>query len=127
MSILSASKIIGAVLNDKVGALVTKIFPVIAAESAQLPYICYYRDGLTQDPVKGCSPGACSAVIKILCLTSDYGEGVELAELIKEALDGRSWKHGELNMRICTLSDAKEYYADDAFVQLLIFNVKING
>lgn len=127
MSILSASKIIGSVLNSKVGYRVTKIFPVIAAEEAQLPYISYYRDGLVQDPVKGNLPGAFSAVIKILCFSSDYGESVELAESVKEALDGKSCKSDDLKIRACILSDAKEIYDADSFVQLLTFNVKING
>ena len=126
MSILSASKLIGAVLTQAVGKNVTAIFPVIAAQNAILPYICYYRESISQDPVKNGLPGASSAVIKIHCCTSDYGESVVLAEAVKAALDCKSYIVGELRMRSCTLAGASEAYDSDAFIQTLTFNVKIN-
>ena len=123
-SVLSASIVMGAVLQDQVGNLVSKIFPVIAVKDAEAPYICYSRIKLSQDPIKiGAGPKA--AHIQVDCFTREYGEGVELAEAVNNALDGCQCKLGDISMRSCMLINAGEDYRDDTFVQTLLYQVKI--
>ena len=125
-TVLSASKIIGAVLADSeaVSQRVTKIFPVIAAQEATMPYVCYRRVKTLPNPVKGCH-SADTAEVCVHCYTAEYGEGVELAEAVRDALDGRQYLTDGLKMRSCTLTGGQESVVDDAFVQELIFTVKI--
>lgn len=123
-SILSASMIIGAVLSDKVASEVTKIFPVVAAKEAVAPYICYRRVKLEGQSVKG-YPSATAGRVEVLIFTSEYSEGVMLAEKVKDALDGCSCRMGDLTMRSCRLVDAAEDWGDDVFAQQLLFEIRI--
>lgn len=124
-SSLSAGKIIRAMLieDSEVMARVNKVFPVVE-DSAELPYIVYRRIQLEQDPTKR-GRGADTVGIEILCYTKGYTEGVELAEAVRGALDGAQGESDGLVMRSCYLADSEEAWQDDAYVQQLVFNVKI--
>lgn len=122
---LSAGEIIRAMLieDSEVMARANKVFPVVE-DSAELPYIVYRRTQLEQDPTKG-RRGADAVGIEILCYTKGYTEGVELAEAVRGALDGAQGENDGLVMRSCYLADSEEAWQDDAYVQQLVFNVKI--
>lgn len=124
-SSLSAGEIIRAMLieDSEVMARANKVFPVVE-DSAELPYIVYRRTQLEQDPTKG-RRGADTVGIEILCYTKGYTEGVELAEAVRGALDGAQGESDGLVMRSCYLADSEEAWQDDAYVQQLVFNVKI--
>ena len=57
--------------------------------------------------------------------TAQYAEGVELAEAAHAALDYRQGELDGIRMRSCILIDSEEGYEDDAYVQQLVFQVKI--
>lgn len=124
---LSAGKIIFAALNgsEELKRRVNKIFPVVASIDAQLPYIRYCRTGQSATPQKDGQPCADTAVIVVECYTSQYLEGVELAELVRSLLDHKKGTVGDMRMRSCTLVDNAESWQDDAFIQELTFQVKI--
>lgn len=124
-SSLSAGEIIRAMLieDSEVMARVNKVFPVVE-DKADLPYIVYRRTQLEQDPTKA-GRGADTVGIEILCYTAGYTEGVELAEAVRGALDNRQGETDGLVMRSCYLTDSEEAWQDDAYVQQLVFNVKI--
>ena len=126
-SSLSAGEIIRAILvNDpEVSARTSKIFPVVV-DSAELPYIIYRRANFEQLPVKG-QRGSDTVAIEIYCFTEHYTEGIELAEAVRDALDGAQGAvaDGSLTMRACYLADGEEAWEDDAYLQKLVFNVKI--
>lgn len=123
---LSAGAIIRAVLleDPEVSARTNKVFPV-ATDSAELPYILYRRSSLAARPQKGGQPGADEIQIEVICFTERYGEGVELAEAVRGALDHVSAVHNGMCLRSCYLSESEEAYQDDAFVQQLVFSVKM--
>jgi len=50
---------------------------------------------------------------------------VELAEAVRAALDHTQAEHGRQRMRSCCLTESEEAYQDDAFVQQLVFSIKI--
>lgn len=124
-SSLSAGEIIRAVLtqDEAVSALTTKVFPVVADE-ARLPYIVYRRSNFEQTPLKS-THGADTVGIEVLCFTEQYTQGVELAEAVRAALDGKQAESDGLVMRSCYLTDSEEAWQDDAFVQQLVFTIKI--
>ena len=123
---LSAGKVIRAILLEdlEVASRTNKVFPV-AADSAELPYILYRRTSMSTIPQKSRQPGADETLIEVLCFTERYGEGVELAEAVRAALDMVSDTHEDMHMRSCYLVDSEEAYQDDAFVQQLVFSVRM--
>lgn len=123
---LSAGAVIRAVLLEdaEVAAKTNKVFPV-ATDCAELPYILYRRTSLSANPQKCGQPGADEIQIEVICFTERYGEGVELAEAVRAALDQITAEHDGMRLRSCYLLDSEEAYQDDAFVQQLVFSVKI--
>lgn len=124
-SSLSAGEIIRAVLveDPEVATRTTKVYPVVADE-AKLPYIVYRRTQLEQDATKG-RRGADTVGIEVICYTEQYTPGVELAEAVRDALDGKQATVDGLVMRSCHLTDSEEGWQDDAFMQQLVFTVKM--
>lgn len=124
-SSLSAGEIIRELLINDAGvkARAGKVFPVVE-DSAELPYIVYRRTQLEHDPVKG-QRGADTVSVEVLCYTKGYAEGVELAEAVRAVLDGAQHATDELTLRSCYLSDGEEAWQDDAYVQQLVFTLKL--
>ena len=123
---LSAGVVIRAVLmaDADVAARVNKIFPVVV-DNAELPYILYRRAKLSANPQKQGQPGSDSVEMEVQCYTEKYAEGVELAEAVRAALDYNAAEHEGQRLRSCYLIDSEEIFMDDAFVQHLVFNIKI--
>ena len=124
-SSLSAGEIIRAVLTSdpEVTARAKKVYPVVE-DTAELPYVVYRRTQLEQGPVKG-RRGNDNVTIEVLCDTKGYTEGVELAEAVRDALDNKTAESDGLVMRSCYLTDSEEAWQDDAYLQVLVFNVKM--
>lgn len=124
-SSLSAGEIIRAVLisDPEVTARAKKVYPVVE-DTAELPYVVYRRTQLEQGQVKG-RRGNDNVTIEVLCYTKGYTEGVELAEAVRDALDNKTAESDGLVMRSCYLTDSEEAWQDDAYLQVLVFNVKM--
>jgi hypothetical protein len=126
---LSAGELIREILLESadVSARTNKIFPV-AVDKAVLPYILYRRAAMEQTPAKGEKQGADSVNMEIICFAADYDQCLELAEAVRDALDNLhnvQSNDGTLVLRASTLVDSEEAWQDDAYVQQLIFNVRI--
>lgn len=120
--------VFGLLTSDPyVMGMATKVFPVMTTE-AKLPYVAYRRAGLAHSPTKAALPGSETAKVEVHCYAATYAESVELAEIVRDALEGYSWKDDETQKclaRRITLSDASEVWEDDAFVQQLTFDIGI--
>lgn len=121
---LSAGIIIRDILANNADVKVNKVYPIVT-DCAVLPYIVYRRIALRNNPVKKGLYGADTAQIEVLCLHSDYSGSVELAEAVRGALEYAQYEKDGLAMRGCTLEDSEELWQDDAYIQRLVFNVKI--
>lgn len=123
---LSAGEIIYDVLQKDadVKSITSKVFPV-ATDVAELPYILYRRAGLQHEPTKAKAPGADTVAIEVVCYAKTYKQSLQLAEAVRRALDYRQAETDGLTMRSCVLSDSEEGWENDAFIQQLMFNVKI--
>lgn len=124
---LSAGDIIYSALSSNTGiaAMVTAIYPVVEPAEAVCPYIAYRRAKLEANPQKAGQPGADTILMQVACYTLDYEEGVELAEMVRAALDYQQHEIEGLRMRGCYLSASTEELDGDAFVQDLVFTIKI--
>lgn len=122
---LSAGIAIRGVLmaTEGIAGKVTRIFPVLA-QKATLPYICFHREGVEVLPDKGL-PAPDHTTVEVECYTADYDSGVELAERVRAALDGAQWEGGGITLRRCYYRDSREDWANDAYVQVLAFEVSV--
>ena len=111
-SSLSAGIVIRAVLLEDadVSARTKKVFP-IAVDTAELPYIVYRRISLESNPQKSRQPGSDESQIQILCCAARYSDTTA--------------EYDGMRMRSCYLVDSEEVYENDAFVQRLVFQVKM--
>lgn len=123
---ISAGETLRAILleDPAVSRLTRKVFPVCTDE-AQLPYILYRRASLQHDAVKAGRPGADTVQMEVAIYTAGYTEGVELAEAVRSALDYSERRSALPPLRSCTLTGGEEGYEGDAYVQELIFTLKI--
>lgn len=123
-SSLSVGKIIRKVLTEdaEVQSKVTKVFPVVT-DKALLPYIAYRREGFEPGLFKGGNADTVS--VEIAVFSADYESGIDIAEAVRVALDGCQADLYGLRMRSCYLSDSDEGYQDDAYVQRLVFTIKV--
>ncbi len=125
---LSAGEIIRAVLleDPEVSARTRNIYPIVqTTEAAVLPYIAYRRAEMAVNPQNSGQPGADLIKMEVTCYTAKYAEGVELAEAVRGALDYVRAEQGGAIMRGCYLAESQEDYQNDAFIQQLVFNIKI--
>jgi hypothetical protein len=123
---LSAGSIIRSILlqDSDVKAITQNVFPIVT-DKAELPYVLYRRTSLVHNATKAKQPGADTVQIEVLCFTSKYAPGVELAEAVRAALDYSQGEENGVVMRSCVLSDSEEAWQDDAYVQQLVFSIKI--
>lgn len=123
---LSAGSIIrGALLADEaVSAITRNVFPVVV-DNARLPYIAYRRVSFEQKAQKTGLKWADTVEVEIVCYAASYEESIRLAEAVRAALDGVQYAIGDLNMRCCTLTGAEEGWQADAYIQRLVFTLKI--
>lgn len=110
--------------DEEVMGKVTKIYPVIA-DVAELPYIYYRRFDGEYTPVKT-GVGADTSIVEINCCAEDYESAVDLAELVRKVLDGRSASDQEMTMRVCRYVRSEDVYQDDAHKVVMEFKVSIN-
>jgi hypothetical protein len=82
------------------------------------------RTSFEQANIKA-STGADTVGVEVNCFASTYEASIELAEAVRTALDHKKgWLEG-LIVRSCSLADASEGFQDGAFVQNLVFAIKI--
>jgi hypothetical protein len=130
MAISKTSIHAGQVINDlllndlTVRSFTKRIFPIVVNE-AELPYITYRRTGST---VTHTAVGHDSETVEmcVSCLASEYGQSIQLAEAVRNALSGARYNADDLNMRCCSYEGGEEDWQDDAFIQQLYFKLKIN-
>lgn len=127
MSTISFAKAINKLLSvDSIKSVVSnKVYPLVASLNTTFPYIVFQRtstpyntkDNVYQDNVN----------IEIIAVSDNYDKSVELAELIRNELEGkRNITVEEFRITSIKLIDSSESYSNDAYLQSLTFNFKIN-
>jgi len=118
--------------DERVAALATKVYPVVAEENAQLPYVCYRRANYDRQPAKGPGQGADTVALEMLCYGRTYAESIDLAEAVRACLDHQSAAYEDedghrLVARSIDLEGSEEGWSDDAYAQSLVFTVRVNN
>lgn len=105
------------------------VYPVIATEDAQPPYIVYQRTGVQTTKSK-LQNGIDTCAIEIDIYTTDYASGVGLAENIRRILERKriiqtADDGSELDMDCSLVTDCGEEWADDCYRQYVTFEFKM--
>lgn len=98
-------------------------FP-IAAQSAELPYIVFKRTAAKGNPTKG-TASADMATMEVTVWAETAIESVEIAETVREALDGKTYCGQQLACRRCLMTDSSEGWEANAYFQRMIFEIAI--
>ena len=108
-----------------------KIFPLIQPDSLTFPYIVFQRSSVypqyTKDLYIGAGFGWTNTVnVIIKCVSNDYIESVELANAVRNTLEGRSYADEDIKIDPIQLSSATEYTNDvDVLIQDLTFEISV--
>ena len=135
MTILSAGAFVVDILggDSELAVNCNKIFPIVSEAGARLPYICYRRAGLETRQYKGGTgiSSANTANFEVFCYAETEEQSLIMAERVVELLDGFEGEYTDertgdhLVARSITLTEADEFWQDDAYCQNLTFQIKI--
>lgn len=114
--------------NEDVAAkLQDKIFPLIADINTTFPFIVYKRTGITPAYTKDRYSANDTVTIEIVIASDRYNDAVEIADLVRVALQGKQQAYSNIEIQDIRLVSADEDFIEDTFIQTLIFNIITNG
>ena len=105
----------------------TRVFPIVADEGTNYPFITYQRTGITASRTK-CGIYEDTVNFSVNILTQDYLSGLEIGDEVRKAIE----KNLTCTIEGCSYSDillvgANEQYSADGYVQTLNFQVIVNN
>ena len=63
-----------------------------------------------------------------MVIASDkYNESIEIADLVKDALQGKKGNYSGINIQDIRMTNADEDYIEDTFIQNITFDINTNG
>lgn len=102
-------------------AMTDRVIPVVTQIDQPLPFVTYFRAGVSMTPVKG-TRGPASVNYQFQIYTAEWPEGARIAARVLEVLDG----YADEDIRSCVLTDSVENHDPSvpAFMQVLTFEVR---
>ena len=95
-------------------AVGNKIYPLIADTTTTFPFIMYRRTGLIPENNKDRSNE--SVLCEVFVITDNYKESVEIAELVRVALEHKSGLIAGIDVEDIVLEDGSEEYIENSFL-----------
>lgn len=124
---ISAGLIVYKLLTESqaVKETATKVFPVcITDEDAELPYVVFRFASFNPEQVKpDGGPDDCNLIAD--CLGNGYEEAVNLAEMVRAALENAECSISGLTLSGCVMTDREEFWEADAYVERLVFSLTV--
>ena len=93
--------------DTELSNMVTKIVPCIAGNDTKFPFIVWHRTGLD-------------------IVASTYTSSIDIANKVRSIIEKVHTKHDTMQIEDVTIETAYEEWSNDAFVQTIIFNFKVN-
>ena len=108
-------------INDELVNIVgDKIYPLVAESDTSYPFVVFKRTGITPESSKDWLTME-SVSVEIVCASDKYFQSVDMANLIREEMDGL--RGGEiLETKVDYIT---EDFIDDAYIQRIGFNFKV--
>ena len=109
---------------DSVGL---KIYPLIADTGTTFPFNVYRRTSIEPSDSKDRFIYSEDTYVEVVIASDKYNESIEIADLVKDALQGKKGNYSGINIYDIRMTNADEDYIEDTFIQNLTFNIKTNG
>ena len=108
-------------INDELVNIVgDKIYPLVAESDTSYPFVVFKRTGITPEYTKDWLTME-SVSVEIVCASDKYFQSVDMANLIREEMDGL--RGGEiLETKVDYIT---EDFIDDVYIQRIGFNFKV--
>lgn len=104
-----------------------KIFPLVAENTTTFPFITYFRTGIT--PTSLTKDGYCedevSFVINIV--DTNYSKTLQIAQLVRKIMETFKHKGEEYSITRTRITEVREDYIENAFVQTLYFSCYVEN
>lgn len=114
-------------INEDLKELIgTKVFPLIADNNTDYPFVVYKRTGvMNNDETKD---GYSEDVVnyEVVIVSNKYEESLNIAQMVRNLLERKRIESDIMTIYDTKLTLATEEYSGDAYVQKLTFNCKIN-
>ena len=111
--------------DTELSSMVTKIVPCIAGNDTKFPFIVWHRTGLTSNC---CKDGYYEDQVQIRLdiVASTYTSSIDIANKVRSIIEKAHTKHDTMQIEDVTIETAYEEWSNDAFIQTIIFNFKVN-
>ena len=124
--VLRIGNAIVEILKSAIGYKVAdRIIPILSRQEIEMPFVVYRRSGLEPKYTKDKISLEDEIMLGIAVITERYGEGIELASEVLEALESKKVTLAGVKITDIKLEDAFED-ADEVFAQGLVFKITIN-
>ena len=97
-----------------------RVYPLIADQGTKFPFITYRRSGSGDQQNKD-SIYEETTNVEIVVVSNTYEESIDIAQKCRDIFETSKTQ----KIKKISLADAQEDYQEDAFVQTLIFTIKI--
>lgn len=111
-------------LTDTLG-IPTKVFPIVAEDGTDYPFVTYRRTGLVSNNCKdGYYEDIVRVEIKAICAT--YIQSVQVINRIRELFECQHIEYENMTIEDTSIENASENYEYNAFTQTINLVFKIN-
>lgn len=114
---------IGGYLYSKLSNI-AKTYPIVAEDGTKYPFIVYQRVGLYSND---CKDGIYedTATYQVVVVSDNYSKSIELAQQVRNSIEIYRDVYQKMDIH-SVLVNAEEDYNNNAFVQKMQFQIKVN-
>lgn len=120
MNGLEIGKAIKTVLDG-----INNVFPLVADQGTQYPFVVYRRVGLQHSNTKDRYNYSELATVEVIVAGSTYTESLQIAKEVMGRMEYTRGRFNDITISEIKLIGATEDFIDDAFIQKLTFNIEI--
>lgn len=104
---------------------IKRFFPIDAKQGTKFPFAVISRTGMIDTQSKD-GIYEDTVTVSIIVVDDNYYGSLEIANEIRNWLEGHRYKDETINITRMKLNSASEGYYNDAFIQELLFTITIN-
>lgn len=113
--------------TDIAAKISNKIFPLIATNNTSFPFIIYKRTNIIPAYTKDRFSANDTLMMDVVIASDKYNEAIELADLVRNTLEGKRGTFANIQVDDIRLVSADEDYNEDTYIQQLTFKIITNG